>query len=192
MALQRDNRVKVSTLFREGHKVSEIAHLDGVSRTVVYVIKKRMGDGECVNRPALQAVVERLLRIMTAFGMPFERQQSFDHCLHVCWHLRHCPCPFWTRRRLCKTNKICDLIHFVFRTKKCGHFHSIISLQSSFEIHNNKPFSSISQSRSIEWVKQKLDNNCQTTRIVTKITLSSTRKSVCCLKNNILHNVYEL
>ena len=51
----------------------------------------------------------------------------------------------------------------------CRNCHSIVSLMSHFEIHkNNKPYSSMPQSQSIEWVEQKPDNNCQTTRIVTK------------------------
>ena len=38
--------------------------------------------------------------------------------------------------------EVCDLIHFVSRTKKCKNFHSIVSLRSNFEIHNiNKSFS---------------------------------------------------
>ena len=49
MALQRDNRVKVSALLRKGHKVSEIANLVEMSRTTVYAIKKCMDDGEGVN-----------------------------------------------------------------------------------------------------------------------------------------------
>ena len=66
-------------------------------------------------------------------------------------------------------DKACDLTHFVSRTKKYRIFHSIVSLQIHFEIcNNNKPFSSMSQSQSIEWVKQKPDNNYQATRIVTK------------------------
>ena len=52
MALQVDNRVKVSALLRAWHKVSEVANLVGVSRTTVYSIKKRMDDGEGVNRRA--------------------------------------------------------------------------------------------------------------------------------------------
>ena len=51
IAPQRDNSGKVSALFRARHKVSEIANL-GVFRTTVYAIKKRMGDGEGVNRRA--------------------------------------------------------------------------------------------------------------------------------------------
>ena len=35
----------------------------------------------------------------------------------------HPPCASWSRRRLCETNKICDLTHFVSCTKKCRHFH---------------------------------------------------------------------
>ena len=34
-------------------------------------------------------------------------------------------------------DKICDLTHFGSCTKKCRNFHSIISLQSQFEIRNN-------------------------------------------------------
>ena len=52
IAPQRDSRVKVSALFRAGHKVSEVANLVGVSRTTVYAIKKHMDDGEGVNRRA--------------------------------------------------------------------------------------------------------------------------------------------
>ena len=68
-------------------------------------------------------------------------------------------------------DKVCDLTHFVSRMKKCRiFFHSIISLRSYLKIHNsNKPFSSKSQSQSNGRVKQKPDNNCQTSRIVTKI-----------------------
>ena len=80
----------------------------------------------------VRAVVERLLWVVTvcempfeellrlrdairgtACGMPFEGQQYFDHCLHVCWHLRHRPCTSWSRRRLWETDKVCDLTHFV-------------------------------------------------------------------------------
>ena len=57
MALQRDNRVKVSALVE-------------VSLTTVYAIKKSMDYGEGVNRR--EAVVERLLWIVTACRMPFE------------------------------------------------------------------------------------------------------------------------
>ena len=60
MAIQRDNRVKVSALLRAGHKVSEVANLVGVSRATVYVIKIRMGEG--VNRRAAsdrKTVVDR-------------------------------------------------------------------------------------------------------------------------------------
>ena len=44
--------MKVSALLRAGHKVSEVAHLVGVSRTIIYAIMKRMNDGEGVNRRA--------------------------------------------------------------------------------------------------------------------------------------------
>ena len=66
-------------------------------------------------------------------------------------------------------DKVCDITHFVPRTKKCRNFYLIVPLRSHFTIHNNiKPFSSMSQLQSIGWVKQKPDNNCQTTRIVIK------------------------
>ena len=55
-----------------------------------------------------------------------------------------------------------DCFEFCVPYEKCRNFHSIVSLRSQFEIHsNNKPFSSMSQSQSIGWVKQKLDNNSQ-------------------------------
>ena len=52
MAPQRDNGVKVSALLHARHKVSEVASLVGVSRSTVYAVKKRMDDGEGVNRRA--------------------------------------------------------------------------------------------------------------------------------------------
>ena len=52
MTPKRENRVKVSALLRAGHKVSEVANLVGVFRTIVYAIKKRMDDGKGVNRRA--------------------------------------------------------------------------------------------------------------------------------------------
>ena len=71
MALQRENRLKVSALLRGRPKVSEIVNLVGVCLTIDYAIKKRMDDGKGVNRRA--GSVERLLWIVTACGMPFER-----------------------------------------------------------------------------------------------------------------------
>lgn len=62
MASQRDKRVEVSALLRAGNKVSEVANLVSVSRTTVYSIKKRMDDGEGVNRRAgsgRKSVVDR-------------------------------------------------------------------------------------------------------------------------------------
>ena len=49
---QKDSQVKVSALFRAGHKVSEFLNHVGVSRITVYAIKKRMDDDEGVNRRA--------------------------------------------------------------------------------------------------------------------------------------------
>ena len=55
--------------------------------------------------------------------------------------------------------KDCELTHFVSLTKKCKNFHSTGSLRSHFEIQNNgQPFSSMSYSQSIVWVKQKPNN----------------------------------
>ena len=74
MAPQRDKRVKVSALRRAGHKVSEVANLVGESRTTVYTIKKRMDDGEDVNRRAgsgRKTVVDRDTKIS-----PFGRSNS--------------------------------------------------------------------------------------------------------------------
>ena len=48
-------------------------------------------------------------------------------------------------------HKICGLTHLLSHTKKCSNFYSIVSLRGLFEIHNNnKPFSSMPQSDSIE------------------------------------------
>ena len=52
MTPQRDNRVIVSALLRGGQIVSDVANFVGVSRTTVYAIKKRINDGEGVNRRA--------------------------------------------------------------------------------------------------------------------------------------------
>ena len=99
MAPQKDSRVKPSALLRAGHKLSGVANLVVVSLTTVYAIKNRMDDDEEANRRAgsgrktamdrnsLQDVIRR-----TACGILFEGQQSINHCLHVCCHLRHRPC----------------------------------------------------------------------------------------------------
>ena len=60
LAPQRDNREKVSALLA-GHKVSDVANLVGVSRTTVYAIKKRIDDGEGVNRRAIDLGLEQRL-----------------------------------------------------------------------------------------------------------------------------------
>ena len=52
MVSQSDNLTKVFALLRAGHNVSEAANFPVVSRTTVYEIKKRMDDGEGVNRRA--------------------------------------------------------------------------------------------------------------------------------------------
>ena len=52
MTPQRDNRVKVSALLRAEPRVCEVANLVGVSRTIVYAIKKRIDDSEGANRHA--------------------------------------------------------------------------------------------------------------------------------------------
>ena len=49
MALQRDNKLKISALLCVEHKVNEVANLGGVSRTTVYMIKKCRNDGEKVS-----------------------------------------------------------------------------------------------------------------------------------------------
>ena len=50
--------------------MSEVAKFVGVSLTTVYVIKKRMNNGKVSTD--VQAVVERLLWIVTACGMSLE------------------------------------------------------------------------------------------------------------------------
>ena len=111
----------------------------------------------------------------------YDPQQLFDHSLFVCWHLRRSSCASY-RVDGCERHpdKVCGITHFVSLMKKCRNFHSIVSLRSHFEIHNNnKYFSTISQSQSIGWVKQKPDNNCQTIRIITKILFFFSAHSVC-------------
>ena len=70
------------------------------------------------------------------------------------------------------SDKVFDLTQFASITNKCRNIHSTVSLRSHFEVPNNinnsTPYSFMLQSQSIGWVKQKTDNNCQTTRIVTK------------------------
>ena len=70
IAPQRDNRAKVSALLRAGHKVSEFANLVGVSRTTVYAIRSALTLAKVSTD--VQAMFERLLRIVTAVGMLFE------------------------------------------------------------------------------------------------------------------------
>ena len=71
MVSQRDKRVKDLALLCARHKVSDVANLVEVFRTNIFAIKKRMDDGEGVNRRAGTGV-ERLLWIVAACGMSFE------------------------------------------------------------------------------------------------------------------------
>ena len=91
------------------------------SRTTVYALQKRMDDGEGINRRAgsgrktvvkcnslrnvIRGTTSDVIRGTTSNGRKscHNPQQSFDHCLHVCWYLRHRPCASWSGRRLCKT-----------------------------------------------------------------------------------------
>ena len=177
MAPQKDSRMKVSAVLRVGHKVSEVANLSWCLAQSSMRLKKLMDKCEGVDKSAgsgWKTVVDHdSLRDGTrgtaslagchsrdSLQDAIERQQPFDYGLHVCWHLRHCPSASWSRRRLYETDKVCDITHFVFRTKKCRNFQSIVSLRSHFEIHNvNQPFSSTPQSQSIGCLKQKPDNN---------------------------------
>ena len=155
MAPQRESRVKVSVLLRARHKVSEVANLVGVPRPTVYTSKKRMDDGERVNRrvgSCRKTVTIHNSLSTSAICWPLcHRLYAFLDCVDDwAWHPD-------------------DLTHFESRTKKCRNLHLIVSLQSHFKIHNNnKSFSSMSQSQSIGWIKQKSDNNCKTIRISIK------------------------
>ena len=60
---QRDNRVKVSSLFRAVHKDSEVANLERTQRSA-WTMAKVLTD--------MQAVAERLSWIVTVCGMPFK------------------------------------------------------------------------------------------------------------------------
>ena len=62
MKSQQDKIVEVSAFLRAGNKVSEVENLVSVLRTTVYSTKKRMDDGESVNRQAnsgRKSVVDR-------------------------------------------------------------------------------------------------------------------------------------
>ena len=143
MTRHRDNGVRVSALFRVGHKVSEVAILS----------HSRQCDQEAHGR---WRRCQQTCRLLSKDGL-------WSVTVHVC--ARH-------------PNKVCDLIHYVTRTKKCRISHSIVFLQCHFEIHNNKKsFSSMSQSQSTGYFKQTPDNNCQTTPIVTKILFNYFRPS---------------
>ena len=85
--------------------------------------------------------------------------------------LHHRLCASYSRRRLCETPREALRPHILCaRKKKCIDFHSNVSLRSHFKIHNNnKSFSWMSQSQSIDWVKQKSDNYFQTTKIDLKV-----------------------
>ena len=148
-----------------------------VSRTTVYVIKMRMDDGKDGNR--LQAVVERLLQIVTASKMPFEglfacempfkgqlvgchsRQFVGCHSRDSLWNairetavIRPLPaCTSVDTSAIIHTHIDCvdscaRLIRFAtsltVSRKKWRNYHLIVSLQSHFETHNDKPSSSMS------------------------------------------------
>ena len=71
MALQRNNEVKVSALLREGHKVSEVINLVGVSCTQLST-RSRNAWAMAKVSPDEQVVVKRLLWIVTVYGMSFD------------------------------------------------------------------------------------------------------------------------
>ena len=110
--------------------------------------------------------------VLSLLRMTSDTQQSFDHYLQICWHLRHHPCPSWSRRRLCETPRQGLRPHSL-----CVPHEDVQKLSrycasaGPFLIHNNNKlfsFKFMSRSQSVGWVKQKPDNKFQTTRIVAK------------------------
>ena len=76
MASRQDKRVEVSAFLLVGDKVSEVTNLDSVSRTTVYSIKKRIDDGEGVNRRAgsgQKSVVDSLRDAIQSSPLPSMR-----------------------------------------------------------------------------------------------------------------------
>ena len=81
MAPQSRNRMKVSALLRAGQKVSKIANLVGLAQPLTpsrsaWTMAKVSTDG--------QAVVEKLLGIVTACGMSFEAVPRVLHIIPKC------------------------------------------------------------------------------------------------------------
>ena len=72
MSPQRDNQVKVLALLRAGHSVGEVASLVVMSCTTVFAIKKRMENGEGVNRRTGSSRKIPILRLLPTCGMPIE------------------------------------------------------------------------------------------------------------------------
>ena len=122
----------------------------------------------------MQAVVERLLWIVTACNRHSQQslewhpaschnpQQSFDHCLHVCWHLRYRSCTSWSRTIVRDTTT-----RFASRTKNAETFTwlSLCEVILKYTTITDLFFWCHSH-RALGGIK-KPDNNCQTTMLVT-------------------------
>ena len=165
MAPQRYNRVKVSAFLHVGHKVSEI-----------YAIKKGMDDGEGVSRRAGSGRKTVLNRESLQDAIRSSPSNDIPQAAAVHSSLSTPACTSVDTFAIVHAlldrvdgvirhpDKISDPTHFVAHTKKCRNF-----VEPFCDHNKNKPFSSMSQSQSIEWVKQNSDNNCQTTRIIIKV-----------------------
>ena len=122
------------------------------------------------------------LSLKGASSMPFERQQSFDHYLHACWHIRHRSFASWSRRRLCEfatsltwcpARRSAETFN---RLSLCGDILKYTTITNLFFDD------AVTEIQRIVWVKQMPDNNCRTTRIETKYFvqfLRSTRYKIC-------------
>ena len=196
IAPQRDNQVRVSALLRVGQKMSETTNLVSLAHPSTWSISTWTMAKVSTD---VHAVVDRLLSHqwypasyhsngipqvkhflkwhpaskavpqIASFKLSWSR--SLDHCLHVCWNLCHRPCASWLHRPVVRDTPTRFATLLTLCPARRGA--ETVSLQSHFKIHNkNKPFSSMLQSQSIECVKQKLGNNCQTTKIATKLVLS--------------------
>ena len=158
MAPQRDNSESVCTSSCGAHGGRDRKHCRGVSQpSTQWRSSLTMAKGST----DVQAVVERLLWIVTACGMPFKglfriasRKQLKSKSLSttVCTSVETFAIVHALLDRVhnCERHpdKACYLIHLLFRTKKCRYFPLNYRLLSYFKMHN--PFSSISVTE--QWV----------------------------------------
>ena len=98
-----------------------------------------------------------------------------QHCLHVCWHLRHIVHVLLDRVARLLRDRQGLRPHSLCVPHKAQKFLLVFSLCGvilNYTTNNKQLFSSMAQSQTIGRVKQKPDINCQTTWIVSKSFLN--------------------